>query len=749
MSAPAHCARPSRLALALALALTLPGMASAQTPARPDAKTRMAELDATQVIANVEDPQSTTGSAYLLTEYELEKFDRTNINNVLRSVPGVYTREESGQGVFPRIGIRASSAGRSDRISVLEDGIPAAMAPYANTSAYFFPNMGRMRAVEVLKGPEILLHGPQTTSGVVNLLSSLIPEERGGEVKAEIGSFGARKLQANYGATAGQWGFLLETYQSEGDGFHEVDRSDLGAGHEINEYLGKLRWTSAADATYAQQIDIKLNYDVEVARVSYLGLSDADFRHNPNRRYGLSELERMDRGRKSASVQHQFGFDEDTWLTTTLYYADTYRDYNRLNQINGINIGGVTRILNQQLTDAELIAGILHGTHDTTHANGVRYGHNHQAFTTRGIQTQFQHGFDTGSLRHELSVGARWNEDTTRNARDGLQNSFYQQINGDLVFQRTAFTSPQRGGADAWSVWAADRIRVGQWNLLPIVRHEHIRTRANLARNATAEQYAARKTNKLSKTTAGFGFNYEANAHWTVLGGVHQGFAPPGGNAARGTKGEESTNYEGGVRYRNGDFGLDAIGFFTDYENSIRTCLVANPCSGGVVEGTEQTGAKEVYGLELGLFGQLYAGDGFSLPVRLAYTLTDGEYTRDSDLGNGVRKNDVLEYTPKHIGSLQFGLETDQGWRAYAALNYAGHSYTSNDAGRDGVDDRFLRTDRLFTVDLSASVPLTRSAEFYARVENVFDQQKITHRGADGARGNAPRAYGIGLRLKY
>ena len=30
-----------------------------------------------------------------------------------------------------------------------------------------------------------------------------------------------------------------------------------------------------------------------------------------------------------------------------------------------------------------------------------------------------------------------------------------------------------------------------------------------------------------------------------------------------------------------------------------------------------------------------------------------------------------------------------------------------------------------------------------------FDQQRITHRGADGARGNAPRWVGFGFRLKY
>lgn len=742
----------SRLHQAMAIAICMmavPAMATAAADAATDAESsRAKDLDAVRVIANPEDPQSSTGSAYVLTERELQKFDRTNVNAILRSVPGVYTREETGEGVFPRISIRASSSGRSDRISVLEDGIPAAMAPYANTSAYFFPNIGRMSGVEVLKGPGILLHGPHTTSGVVNLLSTPIPGEASGFLNAEVASFGNLRLHTGYGATTGQWGFLLETYQADGDGFHEIDRSDRGAGHDINEYVGKLRWTSAPDAHYAQQLDIKLNYAREVARVSYLGLTDADFRANPNRRYGLSELERMDRGRSSASAQHQFWFNEGTRLTSTAYWADTYRYYDRLNQINGINLGGVTDIVNRGLANAALIQGILDGTANTTHANGVRYGHNHQDFESRGLQFQFDHAFTTGSVQHDLVVGTRWHEDITGNTRKGISNTFYQQVNGSLVFQRTDTTSPQEGEADAWSIWAADRIGFGQWSLMPIVRHERIRTLANLSTTATPAQIAARASNRINKTTAGLGANYSINANWTLIGGVHQGFAPPGNGAAQGTKGEESTNFEGGVRYRNGSLGVDAIGFLTNYDNSMRTCLVANPCSGGVVDGTEQTGSKDVHGLELGLFADLYSNGDIRVPVRLAYTWTDGEYTRASDTGN-VLKGDVIEYTPKHIGQLQLGVESESGWRAYTALNYAGSTYTSNTAGRAGVDNRFLRTDSLFTVDVSGTYPLSQKAEVYARIENLLDEQKITHRGADGARGNAPRSYALGMRVKF
>lgn len=748
-----HC-RPKPLALALCCVLA--GIPLAQAETADDAGERARKLDAVQVIANPEDPQGATGSAYVLSAKELEKFKSSNINEVLRSVPGVYVREENGLGIFPRIGIRASSSGRSDRISVLEDGIPAAMSPYANTSAYYFPNVGRISSIEVLKGPEVLLHGPQTTSGVVNLISTPIPEAAAGAANIELGAFDTRKIHAHYGATKGQWGFLLETYQANSDGFQELDRSKHTAGYDINEYVGKLRWTSAEDARYAQQLNIKLHYDVETADVSYVGLTDADFRADPNRRYGLSELERMDRGRRAASIHHRFGFNDSNWLDTTAYWTQTYRYYDRLNQINGINLGPIANTINAGGNNADLLRGILHGTANTTHANGVRYGHNHQKFTVQGLQVESHNLFTTGQFGHELVTGLRLSEETPENTVKGRSNSIYQQVNGSLVYQRTDAAAATEGEVKALEAWIGDRITFGDLTLLPVVRHERIDSKANIAATATPAQIAARLSNDLNKTTTGLGLTYALSSSWTLLGGVHQGFAAPGNGVGQGTRGEESTNYEIGVRLRDGSFGLDAVGFYSDYKTTLRQCLFANPCTnpiaGGdpIVDGsTQQTGAKEVLGLELSAFADLYRGNGVTVPLRFAYTYTDGEYHGGSDLPTGVRKGDVIEFTPKHVASLQLGLEGDAGWNAYAALNYTDGTFTSNTAGRPDVDSRFLTTDSLFTVDLVAAYPITAAVDFYLRVDNVLDQQRITHRGADGARGNAPRWSSLGLKLRF
>ena len=228
---------------------------------------------------------------------------------------------------------------------------------------------------------------------------------------------------------------------------------------------------------------------------------------------------------------------------------------------------------------------------------------------------------------------------------------------------------------------------------------------------------------------------------------MHQGFAPPGSGATLGQRGEESLNSELGLRFRLGDFSIDAVGFFSDYTNALQNCTLANPCAGGIVDGTEQTGAAEVRGLEFLAEATLFAGSGFKVPARLSWTWTKGEVTRDSDTGN-VLEGDNLPYLPEHVATASIGVE-----RGRAALHAAAH-YTAAQCAdslcrRAGIDNRFRRTESYLMVDLSASWQLSPRAELYARIENLLDEQRLVSRGAAGARTSMPRYFGAGLRIGF
>ena len=94
-------------------------------------------------------------------------FELDNIETVLQQVPWISTRNEDGFGLRPNIGIRGANSDRSAKITLMEDGIPLAPAPYAAPAAYYFPMSTRVVGVEVFKGPAATRFGPHTIGGAL------------------------------------------------------------------------------------------------------------------------------------------------------------------------------------------------------------------------------------------------------------------------------------------------------------------------------------------------------------------------------------------------------------------------------------------------------------------------------------------------------------------------------------------------------------------------------------------------------
>ena len=83
------------------------------------------------------------GSATTVTVDDLEKFETMDVHKALASVPGINVRPEEGYGLRPNISIRGTYPDRSGKITLMEDGILIAPAPYAASSAYYFPTFSR------------------------------------------------------------------------------------------------------------------------------------------------------------------------------------------------------------------------------------------------------------------------------------------------------------------------------------------------------------------------------------------------------------------------------------------------------------------------------------------------------------------------------------------------------------------------------------------------------------------------------
>ena len=127
------------------------------------------------VVGAPEEARRVPGSAHVITEADVERQEYTDIHRLLRQAPGLNIQEEDGYGLRPNIGIRGTGVERSQKITLLEDGVPAAPAPYSAPSAYYSPTAGRMEGFEIRKGSGAIRQGPHTNGGAINYLSTSIP----------------------------------------------------------------------------------------------------------------------------------------------------------------------------------------------------------------------------------------------------------------------------------------------------------------------------------------------------------------------------------------------------------------------------------------------------------------------------------------------------------------------------------------------------------------------------------------------
>ena len=114
----------NRLALAVSLA-------SLAMPALGQNEADETNIQTIRIIGTQQDARSLSGFGNVITQEDLEVFEYTDIHKILSSVPGINFRPEEGYGLRPNISIRGTYADRSGKITLMEDGVLIAPAPYA------------------------------------------------------------------------------------------------------------------------------------------------------------------------------------------------------------------------------------------------------------------------------------------------------------------------------------------------------------------------------------------------------------------------------------------------------------------------------------------------------------------------------------------------------------------------------------------------------------------------------------------
>ena len=351
---------------------------------------------------------------------------------VVRQVSGVYSRGEDGYGLRPNIGIRGTSPDRSKKITLMEDGLLFGPAPYAAPAAYYFPLITRMELVRVIKGPGAISFGPQTIGGAIDLVTRAIPADETGAVDVAVGGFGYGKVHGYYGASTARSGYVIEGVHLRSTGFKELDGGG-DTGFAKNEWMWKGRYLLSTDPRAFQTVGLKLGYSDEDSRESYLGLSDADLRANPLRRYVASHFDRMQFHRTQVAATYHARFADAFTLDAAVYRNDLSRTWRKFNRIGPV--GARTEVLQSPSTyPAEYC--VLTGACDTaTDPVALRFqtiyiGPNQREFVSEGARIVGGWQGRSGPVQHRVEAGVRYHYD--RIDRLHTEDGFLMQ-GGQLV----------------------------------------------------------------------------------------------------------------------------------------------------------------------------------------------------------------------------------------------------------------------------------------------------------------------------
>ncbi len=681
----------------------------------------------------------TAGSAHVIKEKQLKRMKYDDPHAVVQAIPGVYVRGEDGTGLRPNIGMRGVNPDRSKKLTLMEDGVLVGPAPYSAPAAYYLPVITRMVQLKAIKGPGSIAYGPQTVGGALDMITRSIPTDWHGALDVAGGEYAYRKLHTHVGHSNGKFGYLIEGIHLANNGFKSLGNG-ANTGSVRNEWMFKSSYLLNPTASIRNTFYTKFTYSDETSHETYLGLTDADFESNPNRRYMATQNDLMRNHRTSVVLTHVLEPGHGLTLTTDVYRHDFSRTWNKVNGFRGTSLYDVLNNPNQPLN--ALYYSVLTGQQNTSSSDTLLLiGPNQRTFVSQGIQSKLQWDTHTGPIRHQAEAGLRYHYDSVQ--RDQSESA-YAVTQGVPSSDGTApyFTTRNKDATHALALHLIDAMQYKRLTLTPGIRMESIFS-------SHKDHLLGTHQNRTDVVfLPGIGAFYALHNTVGLLAGVHRGFSPasPGSNSA--TSYESSINYEAGARFVRKNTRAEVIGFFNDYQNLTDVCTYSSGCTGNNVDQQFSAGAAHIYGVEAYAEHNLVWGK-VLFPLSASYTFTQATFattfTSDDPIFGKVQKGDTMPYIPQHQASASAGVE-------YKALGTAARlTYVSamREQASSGPLENSVHTDHLMTVDINTWWKIRPWLSVYVNARNIANNQVVVSHRPFGARPNAPRWIQAGVTCEF
>ncbi|MDB3972680.1 TonB-dependent receptor [Gammaproteobacteria bacterium] len=725
------------------------------------------EMSPVSVFGSQDETQQ-AGSAHFIGDDEMKEMGYTDAERVLRRIPGVYSQTEDGYGLRTNLGMRGTSALRTTKINVLEDGVPQGPAIYSNGSMYFFPDVGRMEGVEVLKGAAAIGNGPRTTAGTINFLSRSIPTTgTEGHYSATFGADGFSRNHTYYGGNIGSFGYVFEYHDYRADGYKNIKGAgNTDSGFDKQTDLVKFSYTPSNSA-WNQTFEIISSNTSETSNETYIGLTGADFATDPFQRYGASSVDQMDNDYHRYIFTHTMQPSANMKITSKLYKTRYSRLWGKSGSItvdpdgDGSNGGNNASVEYSALDLAGNCAGdtgielracnIL--TNDTAMVGGesIKRKMGHRDYGMVGVQFVVNH--DIGN--HALEYGYRRHKDHRSRHDKSYYELYTKDANGTMkllpsgvVRGANTTTDGELKDTDASSWHLKDVISAGAFTHTLGIRYED--TEKNDGINSNPGN--SKKDVSDSATMMAASTIYNMGGGQTMFVGFSEGHSPVDAGSSASIEPEKSDNYELGYRKQTNNSFFEIIAFYNDYSQLIDSCLEANGCAASDSGSTTNKGAAEVEGIEFqyrlnNMFATpqmkgMAANSSVRYPLMITGMLQSSEYTGGETSFSG----NSIAYVPDFQLYTSVGMETND-WSIALGAKYQDDTFTD--------DLNTFRTGKAFIFDLHAGMNVAvnsngiKDARLFLNVDNLFDKVIVASEHEYGKRPNKPLSVMAGVKFDF
>jgi iron complex outermembrane receptor protein len=243
------------LALAIAAALTPLIQPAHGAPAPgPSAALEDVIVTAQRIRDDIEIQRALTpGGVSVVDGAELYRRNVTNLADVLRYVPGVWSESSTGgDEIF--LSSRGSNLDATDYdkngIKLLQDGLPVTTADGNNHNRTIDPLSARYAVVA--RGANALTYGASTLGGAIDFTSPTARTEAPASVYVNGGSHGSLTGRLGVGTVAGDFDGLATVETKQWDGYREHSTQDrwgvyANAGWQLNEALSARVYATYVD----------------------------------------------------------------------------------------------------------------------------------------------------------------------------------------------------------------------------------------------------------------------------------------------------------------------------------------------------------------------------------------------------------------------------------------------------------------------------------------------------------------------